>query len=85
MPSYEQNLSACVNSWHNTPVQGLAWEFIACIANKPIPRKTADGAIELQSISAIWTIAKSYWLGDQKWQARGLLSLVVLFCWRIPG
>lgn len=32
-----------------------------------------------------WTIAKSYWLGDQKWQARGLLSLVVLFLLAYTG
>jgi len=32
-----------------------------------------------------WTIAKSYWLGDEKWQARGLLSLVVLFLLAYTG
>jgi len=32
-----------------------------------------------------WTIAKSHWLGDEKWQARGLLSLVVLFLLAYTG
>ena len=32
-----------------------------------------------------WTIAKSYWLGDEKWQARGLLSLVALFLLAYTG
>jgi len=57
---------------------------MACIV-RPIPRKQADGSIELQSISAILTIAKSHWLGDEKWQARGLLSLVVLFLLAYTG
>lgn len=34
--------------------------------------------LNLKVFQQFWTIAKSYWLGDQKWQARGLLSLVVL-------
>ena len=32
-----------------------------------------------------WTIAKSYWLGDEKWQARVLLSLVALFLLAYTG
>ncbi len=32
-----------------------------------------------------WMIAKSYWLGDEKWLARGLLSLVVLFLLAYTG
>ena len=32
-----------------------------------------------------WRIAKSYWLGDQKWQARGLLLGVVLFLLAYTG
>ena len=34
--------------------------------------------LNLKVFQQFWTIAKSYWLGDEKWQARGLLSLVVL-------
>ncbi|MEQ9358430.1 ABC transporter ATP-binding protein/permease [Coleofasciculus chthonoplastes] len=30
-------------------------------------------------LQQFWTIAKSYWLGDEKWLARGLLLSVVLF------
>jgi len=29
-------------------------------------------------LQQFWTIAKSYWSGDEKWQARGLLLGVVL-------
>ncbi len=32
-----------------------------------------------------WTIAKSYWLGKEKWQARGLLLGVVLFLLAYTG
>ncbi|MBV8885896.1 MAG: ABC transporter ATP-binding protein/permease [Chroococcidiopsidaceae cyanobacterium CP_BM_RX_35] len=32
-----------------------------------------------------WTIAKSYWSGDEKWQARGLLLGVVLFLLAYTG
>ncbi|MEQ9234632.1 ABC transporter ATP-binding protein/permease [Coleofasciculus sp. E2-BRE-01] len=32
-----------------------------------------------------WTIAKSYWLGDEKWLARGLLLSVVLFLLAYTG
>jgi putative ATP-binding cassette transporter len=32
-----------------------------------------------------WTIAKTYWQGDEKWQARGLLSLVVLLLLAYTG
>ncbi len=32
-----------------------------------------------------WTIAKSYWFGDQKWQARGFLLGVVLFLLAYTG
>ena len=32
-----------------------------------------------------WAIAKSYWLGDEKWQARGLLLGVVLFLLAYTG
>ncbi|MEM1309157.1 MAG: SbmA/BacA-like family transporter, partial [Cyanobacteria bacterium P01_H01_bin.153] len=31
-----------------------------------------------QGVQRFWTIAKEYWFGDQKWQARGLLLLIVL-------
>jgi vitamin B12/bleomycin/antimicrobial peptide transport system ATP-binding/permease protein len=34
--------------------------------------------LNLKVLQQFWTIAKTYWLGDEKWQARGLLSLVVL-------
>ena len=32
-----------------------------------------------------WKIAKSYWLGEEKWQARGLLLLVALFLLAYTG
>jgi putative ATP-binding cassette transporter len=32
-----------------------------------------------------WTIAKSYWSGEEKWQARGLLLGVVLFLLAYTG
>lgn len=41
--------------------------------------------LNLQVFQQFWTIAKSYWLGDQKWRARGLLSLVVLFLLAYTG
>ncbi|MEM6835355.1 MAG: ABC transporter ATP-binding protein/permease [Cyanobacteria bacterium P01_C01_bin.120] len=31
-----------------------------------------------QGVRRFWVIAKGYWLGDQKWQARGLLLLIVV-------
>ncbi|MEM9767999.1 MAG: ABC transporter ATP-binding protein/permease [Cyanobacteria bacterium P01_D01_bin.71] len=31
-----------------------------------------------QGVQRFWTIAKEYWFGDQKWQARGLLLLIVV-------
>ena len=36
-------------------------------------------------VQQFWTIAKSYWLGDEKWQARGLLLGVVLFLLAYTG
>jgi putative ATP-binding cassette transporter len=36
-------------------------------------------------LQQFWTIAKSYWLGDEKWQARGLLLGVVLFLLAYTG
>jgi putative ATP-binding cassette transporter len=36
-------------------------------------------------IQQFWTIAKSYWSGDEKWQARGLLLGVVLFLLAYTG
>ncbi|MGB3208084.1 MAG: ABC transporter ATP-binding protein, partial [Crinalium sp.] len=32
-----------------------------------------------------WAIAKSYWSGDEKWQARGLLLAVVLLLLAYTG
>jgi putative ATP-binding cassette transporter len=29
-------------------------------------------------VRRFWAIAKSYWFSDEKWQARGLLVLIVL-------
>lgn len=34
--------------------------------------------LNLKVFQQFWKIAKSYWLGDEKWQARGLLLSVVL-------
>lgn len=34
--------------------------------------------LNFSGFQQFWTIAKSYWLGDEKWQARGLLLGVVL-------
>ncbi|MEM9008431.1 MAG: ABC transporter ATP-binding protein/permease [Cyanobacteria bacterium P01_F01_bin.86] len=31
-----------------------------------------------KGIQRFWTIAKAYWFGEQKWQARGLLLLIML-------
>ncbi|MCU0525921.1 MAG: ABC transporter ATP-binding protein/permease [Elainella sp. Prado103] len=39
----------------------------------------------LSAIQQFWTIAKSYWFGDQKWSARGLLLGVVLFLLAYTG
>lgn len=36
-------------------------------------------------IQQFWTIARSYWSGDEKWQARGLLLGVVLFLLAYTG
>lgn len=36
-------------------------------------------------VGQFWTIAKSYWSGDQKWQARGFLLGVVLFLLAYTG
>ncbi|MEQ9369088.1 MAG: SbmA/BacA-like family transporter [Coleofasciculus chthonoplastes F3-SA18-01] len=36
-------------------------------------------------LQQFWTIAKSYWLGDEKWLARGLLLSVVLFLLAYTG
>ena len=36
-------------------------------------------------VQQFWTIAKSYWSGDEKWQARGLLLGVVLFLLAYTG
>lgn len=36
-------------------------------------------------LQQFWTIAKSYWSGDEKWQARGLLLGVVLFLLAYTG
>ncbi|MFB2895662.1 ABC transporter ATP-binding protein/permease, partial [Aerosakkonemataceae cyanobacterium BLCC-F50] len=36
-------------------------------------------------LQQFWTIAKSYWSGDEKWLARGLLSGVVLFLLAYTG
>ena len=36
-------------------------------------------------LQQFWTIAKSYWSGDEKWQARGLLMGVVLFLLAYTG
>lgn len=41
--------------------------------------------LNLKVFQQFWTIAKSYWLGDEKWQARGLLSLVVLLLLAYTG
>jgi vitamin B12/bleomycin/antimicrobial peptide transport system ATP-binding/permease protein len=36
-------------------------------------------------VRQFWTIAKTYWSGDQKWQARGMLLGVVLFLLAYTG
>ena len=41
--------------------------------------------LNLNIFQQFWTIAKSYWLGDEKWQARGLLLGVVLFLLAYTG
>ena len=38
-----------------------------------------------QVFQQFWTIAKSYWVGDEKWKARGLLLLVVLLLLAYTG
>ncbi|MCY7323035.1 MAG: ABC transporter ATP-binding protein/permease [Phormidesmis sp. CAN_BIN36] len=41
--------------------------------------------LNLNVFQQFWTIAKSYWLGDEKWQARGLLLGVGLFLLSYTG
>jgi vitamin B12/bleomycin/antimicrobial peptide transport system ATP-binding/permease protein len=47
--------------------------------NKPMDR------LNLKVFQQFWTIAKSYWFSDEKWQARGLLLGVVLFLLAYTG
>lgn len=41
--------------------------------------------LNLKIVRQFWTIAKSYWSGDEKWQARGLLLGVGLFLLAYTG
>ncbi|NJR48307.1 MAG: ABC transporter ATP-binding protein/permease [Leptolyngbyaceae cyanobacterium CSU_1_3] len=41
--------------------------------------------LNLKVFQQFWTIAKSYWFSDEKWQARGLLLGVVLFLLAYTG
>ncbi|NJO52324.1 MAG: ABC transporter ATP-binding protein, partial [Leptolyngbyaceae cyanobacterium RM2_2_4] len=41
--------------------------------------------LNLQVFQQFWAIAKSYWSGDEKWYARGLLLGVVLFLLAYTG
>ena len=41
--------------------------------------------LNLNVFQQFWTIAKSYWLGEEKWHARGLLLGVVLFLFAYTG
>jgi vitamin B12/bleomycin/antimicrobial peptide transport system ATP-binding/permease protein len=41
--------------------------------------------LNLQVFQQFWAIAKSYWSGNEKWQARGLLLGVVLFLLAYTG
>jgi putative ATP-binding cassette transporter len=41
--------------------------------------------LNIDVFQQFWTIAKSYWSGDEKWQARGLLLGVVLFLLAYTG
>jgi putative ATP-binding cassette transporter len=41
--------------------------------------------LNLKVFQQFWAIAKSYWLGDEKWYARGLLLGVVLFLLAYTG
>ncbi len=41
--------------------------------------------LNFKVLQQFWTIAKSYWLGDEKWLARGLLLSVVLFLLAYTG
>ncbi len=41
--------------------------------------------LNFKVVQQFWTIAKSYWSGDEKWQARGLLLGVVLFLLAYTG
>ncbi|MEL6856437.1 MAG: ABC transporter ATP-binding protein, partial [Cyanobacteria bacterium J06607_13] len=38
-----------------------------------------------QVFRRFWAIAKPYWLGDKKWQALGLLALIVLLLLAYTG
>jgi len=50
-----------------------------CKGNKLMDR------LNFNVVQQFWTIAKSYWSGDEKWQARGLLLGVVLFLLAYTG
>ena len=54
-------------------------ERTSCKGNKVMDRLNFD------VVRQFGTIAKSYWLGDEKWQARGLLLGVVLFLLAYTG
>ena len=41
--------------------------------------------LNLNVFQQFWTVAKSYWLGEEKWHARGLLLGVVLFLFAYTG
>ncbi|MBW4487420.1 MAG: ABC transporter ATP-binding protein/permease [Trichocoleus desertorum ATA4-8-CV12] len=41
--------------------------------------------LNFKVLQQFWAIAKSYWFGDEKWQARGLLLGVVLFLLAYTG
>lgn len=41
--------------------------------------------LNLKGVQQFWAIAKPYWQGDEKWQARGLLLGVVLFLLAYTG
>ncbi|MBW4692661.1 MAG: ABC transporter ATP-binding protein/permease [Lyngbya sp. HA4199-MV5] len=41
--------------------------------------------LNLQVFQQFWTIAKTYWFSEEKWQARGLLLSVVLFLLAYTG
>jgi putative ATP-binding cassette transporter len=54
------------------------------VETNPKENKQMD-RLNFKVFQQFWTIAKSYWLGDEKSQARGLLSLVVLFLLAYTG